>query len=552
MNANQIDFLQKQGFPSGMIQSISSQKHAFPLRVWILDNSHYMNVKDAHVMRGNYQYFDATRWEELQDCVAYHAHFAATFALPVRFALVNDPHVSGVPQYFSLNQTGNLPLEQQTLQRVMTNTRPNGPTLLTKQILVLRDYIASIAPKLKENNQTVSVIIATQGLPTDENNASPPNVLRDFIEALRSLETLPVWVVMRLCTDDEKVFEFYNSMDYESNLPRTDVLDDFMGEAVEVYLRNPWLTYGIPLHRYREMGIRINVLDSLDERALTPHEIRDLCLFLFHPAQQPPVQYPDPILDWNGFLQVVSQVMAREQLQWNPVTKSVTPWFNLNLLHSLYGAPAMPTSSTPSATTPQQQHQHQGQQQKPQHQYQYQAGNAPSQQPIHQQPQQPQKMTPAQPSGMALSTKIQDPAKLNHYITVTWAKQPPRYDSTKPIAELLGTVDSTFSLVDHHEYFQEKFTPFSKEALSSGGEAVLKRGTCWKYIVLSPIDLRDRVVVLGVVVPVLTILAAVEHSRTKTEILPPSRQNPKDIQCATDIAMQDSVGRYCRGMGSPH
>jgi hypothetical protein len=480
MNVHQIDFMQKQGFPPGMMQAIYSQQHAFPLRVWILDNSLYMNVKDAHVMRGNYQYFDATRWEELQDCVAYHAHFAATFALPVRFALVNDPHVSGAPQYFSMNQTGNLAIEQQTLQHVMTNTRPNGPTLLTKQILVLIDYIASIAPSLKANNQTVSVIIATQGLPTDETNASPPGVLRDFIQALRALEALPVWVILRLCTDDDKAFEFYNSIDAESDLPRTDVLDDFMGEAVEVYLRNPWLTYGMPLHRYREMGFRINVLDHIDERALTPHEIRDLCAFLFSSpftsAQQQPAvtQYPDPILDWHGFLQVVSQVMAREQLQWNPVTKSVTPWFNLTLLHSMYGQPAMRTSTAP-ATTPQPQQPQQQQYQ--QQQQQYQGANAASQQPLHQQPQQ-QKVTPVQPSGIAFTSKIQDPAKLSHYVTVTWAKQPPRYDSVKSIEELLGTVDSTFGLVEPHAYFQEKFTPFSREALSSGGEAVLKRGTC--------------------------------------------------------------------------
>lgn len=454
-----MQFLQKQGFPSGMIRFIHSQKPAFPLRVWIIDNSLYMSVKDAHIIRGNYQNLDATRWEELQDCVAYHAQFAAMFALPVRFALVNDPHIPGVPQYFSLNQAGNLALEQQTLQHVMTTTKPNGPTLLTNQLLILRDYIASIAPRLRANNQTVSVIIATQGLPTDEANASSPSVLRDFIAALQNLETLPVWVVLRLCTDDEKAFEFFNSIDAELDLPFTDVLDDFVGEAVEVFLRNPWLTYGMPLHRYREMGFRNDILDHVDERALTPHEIRDLCLFLF---SAPPTHYPDPVLDWHGFLQVVSRVMAQEQVQWNPLTKSVAPWFNLTLLYSLYApapapAPVPATSRSSGGATSQ-------------HQQQHRQGGSATSQPTH------GSVTSAPSAAVTPSIKIQDAEKLKRYITTTWAKQPPRYDSTKSIRELLATVDSTFSLVGPHEYFQEKFTPFSKEALSSGGEAVLKRG----------------------------------------------------------------------------
>ena len=466
MDSNQIQFLQKQGFPSGMIRSFPSQKPAFPLRVWIVDNSLYMNVRDAHIIRGNYQNFDATRWEELQDCVAYHANFAAMFALPVRFALINDPHIQGVPQYFTLNQTGNLPLEQQILRHVMTNTKPSGPTLLTNQILLLRDYISSIAPQLRANNQTVSVIIATQGLPTDENNASPPSVLRDFILALQNLEALPVWVVLRLCTDDEKAFEFFNAIDAELSLP-FDVLDDFAGEAVEVYLRNPWLTYGMPLHRYREMGFRTMVLDQIDERALTPHEIRDLCMFLF---SAPPTQYPDPVLDWHGFLQVVSQVMAREQVQWNPLTKSVAPWFNLTLLHSMYSEGAGATRNSTAGATPQQ---HQPPQQQGRE---FPAASQP-QNVTPAPPPPPQNVSLAPPPAVPMVTKIHDPAKLKQYITTTWAKQPPRYDSNKPIRELLATVDSTFPLVEPHEYFQEKFTPFSKEALSSGGEAVLKRGT---------------------------------------------------------------------------
>ena len=37
--------------------------------------------------------------------------------------------------------------------------------------------------------------------------------------------------------------------------------------------QNPWLTYGLPLHRAREFGVRHKLFDLLDERALLPSEI---------------------------------------------------------------------------------------------------------------------------------------------------------------------------------------------------------------------------------------------------------------------------------------
>lgn len=39
-------------------------------------------------------------------------------------------------------------------------------------------------------------------------------------------------------------------------------------QALEVYLHNPWLTYGIGLHRLRESGFAPDIMDDLDERPL--------------------------------------------------------------------------------------------------------------------------------------------------------------------------------------------------------------------------------------------------------------------------------------------
>jgi len=37
-------------------------------------------------------------------------------------------------------------------------------------------------------------------------------------------------------------------------------------QAMEVHLHNPWLTYGVGLHRLREAGFAPEIMDDLDER----------------------------------------------------------------------------------------------------------------------------------------------------------------------------------------------------------------------------------------------------------------------------------------------
>ena len=47
------------------------------------------------------------------------------------------------------------------------------------------------------------MVIATDGKPTDG----------DLGEMLQTFKNLPVWIVVRLCTDNDKVVDYWNDLD---------------------------------------------------------------------------------------------------------------------------------------------------------------------------------------------------------------------------------------------------------------------------------------------------------------------------------------------------
>ena len=51
---------------------------------------------------------------------------------------------------------------------------------------------------------------------------------------MRPLQQLPVWIVIRLCTDEDKMVDYWNKVDGEIEL-NMDVIDDHNGEAREIY-----------------------------------------------------------------------------------------------------------------------------------------------------------------------------------------------------------------------------------------------------------------------------------------------------------------------------
>lgn len=301
----QIQQLVDQGYTRGHAASLARTIQNFPLRIWVVDNSGSMQHTDGHRFvetsrKGEVKVVECSRWNELKDCVVYHAQMSAALMAPTTFRMLNDPGCGPNSQQFGIAE-GSLDerFVQEEVDRaiaIMKSAQPGGVTPLIKHIQDIQQSVKELEPMLREDGCRVAVILATDGLPTDERGHGGPAIQQQFVEALRGLEGLPLWVVIRLCTDESEVTKFYNSLDGQLELS-LEVLDDFLEESKEVHEHNPWLNYALPLHRLREMGYQDRVFDLLDERRLTTEELRVFCSVLLL-DNGTSAELPDPSGDW--------------------------------------------------------------------------------------------------------------------------------------------------------------------------------------------------------------------------------------------------------------
>ena len=91
--------------------------------------------------------------------------------------------------------------------------------------------MSAVADEMTTKGLKAVLILATDGLPTTREGLNSQASNNEFIRALRKLQTLPVWLVIRLFTDEEEVVNFYNNLDAQ--------LEINLVSAVVVICRNP-------------------------------------------------------------------------------------------------------------------------------------------------------------------------------------------------------------------------------------------------------------------------------------------------------------------------
>jgi len=175
---------------------------------------------------------------------------------------------------------------------------------------------------LRATGNKVAIIIMTDGEASDG----------DLAAAMKPLQQLPVWVVVRLCTDDEKVVNYWNSIDEHLEIDM-DVLDDMLGESEEVYSANPWLTYSEAFHRMREFGVHMKELDLIDEQLLSPDQVRIVCGMLF---KIPPSEIPHPEAEFNRFVSFIQSTNNAGPRVFNLNNKKLSPLVDVDKIRYLY------------------------------------------------------------------------------------------------------------------------------------------------------------------------------------------------------------------------
>jgi hypothetical protein len=96
------------------------------------------------------------------------------------------------------------------------------------EVLKCAKMIKPEATCLKKEGKFVSVIICTQGVPTDKEVDSGSAVMIECLQSLTALSNLPVKIVFWLCTNEKKVTDFYKKVDLKMEC---DVLDSYWDEV---------------------------------------------------------------------------------------------------------------------------------------------------------------------------------------------------------------------------------------------------------------------------------------------------------------------------------
>lgn len=314
------EYLAGQKWPHGLQDTFCQNLRKIPLRFFICDDSGSMIANDGHRLmdsaRGK-KMVACTRWDELVSALKFHAGVAKAACARTEFRLLNG----SAPITIGVND-GNDDQRYQQLMQVFENG-PSGGTPLCKQIKSVIEQIRPLEAQLRSTGQKVMVMIASDGESSDG----------DIVTAMQPLRSLPVWVVVRLCTDEDRIVDYWNNIDNQLELDM-DVLDDLSGEAAEVYAANPWLTYGEPMHRMREFGIPIKEIDLMDTTALSADQIRRFCVIIFGGNVE---NYPHPELDWSGFIAAVEKENNRTSELYNPMTRIMTRWVNVGRIRRRYG-----------------------------------------------------------------------------------------------------------------------------------------------------------------------------------------------------------------------
>jgi hypothetical protein len=192
-------------------------------RIWVIENSRSMNKRDSHLIKASPSYDQiekkdgASRWSELSQCIDFHTEMAERVWIPTKYWLVNEP-AGNLPKRFNVawGERQDFQKEKEQARQIMKEIKYqlNADAIpLARQMRKIEAFLSREAPRLRERDEYIGIVICTQGEPTDERGRTGPEPLRQFMKNFASLSELPVKIIVRLCTDNDVIVNFYNTLD---------------------------------------------------------------------------------------------------------------------------------------------------------------------------------------------------------------------------------------------------------------------------------------------------------------------------------------------------
>jgi len=312
-------FLSSLHWPLGLQHEVLQSLKSIPIRFFIFDDSGSMSTPDGHKLvpdkQNNIKIVRCSRWAELSQSLKFHIDLSRAASAPSEIRTLN-----GAPQLLIGTEDDYEDENRDKLGKFFSNG-PSGQTPLCRHIKDVIHKVKLIAPELESKGQKACVIIITDGEASDG----------DLLETMKPLNDLPVLMVVKLCTDEQRVVDYWNSIDQQLEVS-IDILDDFVSESIEVAKVNNWLSYGPPLHLLREFGTSCRDFDMIDETPCTGDQIKNLCWKIYGGT---PDSYPDPHADWDDFAAVIAARNENPELfpisvkdpNENPIRKR--PWVDI-------------------------------------------------------------------------------------------------------------------------------------------------------------------------------------------------------------------------------
>jgi hypothetical protein len=253
-------FLAEKGYTEGLTDFFIDDLEKSPLRYFIVDDSGSMTINDGQIFDAEKKkIIKCSRWNELLETLKFQIGVSNSGMIKSKFIFLNGGFLDVGDKFIS---------DKHFFDRYFKIAE--GSTPLCGAISIIINEIAQFSEYYRQNGKTISIVVMTDG------DASDGDIRGQF----ELLKCYPVHLTLRLFTNEEKIVNYWNEIDRDLEL-RFDVIDNYLDEYKEVSKANPWLTYGLELHRLREYGLMSNEMDNIDEEIFEIDSIRTIIIIIY-------------------------------------------------------------------------------------------------------------------------------------------------------------------------------------------------------------------------------------------------------------------------------